>query len=291
MIKKEITQGLPKPLLNLAIFTSRLFRSFEFLFSKVGFWKYNFYNFRELVLGDRDFIVRYGNLKFHSFGREILCERNDLTYSKLRGCDNVLDLGGYNGDTALFLSEFENKKIYVFEPEKKKFEFIKKNIALNQKGKVVFPYNYAAVASELMEMEIFHGSSYDVASSAYSSEGKSEIVKCMHISDILKLADFDGLKCDIEGGEWEIIEWLIENNRLLDFKKVIFELHFSKRRENWDLGFKELIGYLKKREASYSFMKCEGGERIRDIKDTIDMVLGKKYNGDNFSLMLYFEGT
>jgi len=104
MDKKKISKILPTRILGAAIFMSRFLRSPKFTFTKIGFFKYNYYNFKELILDQTDFLVTYGDLKFYNFGREILNEKNEDTYSLINGCKNVLDLGGYNGDTAIFLS-------------------------------------------------------------------------------------------------------------------------------------------------------------------------------------------
>lgn len=280
MTKKVILIGKKykkNMLYNFVTFFYRfIFVNPSYVFRDLGFWGKTKLDLM-YKLGVRIEYIK--TRQFKIFGDSALWVLYENGYSQLSGCKNVLDLGGYIGDSALELSR-RNKKVYVFEPEKRKFSYILKNIKVNNLGKKIIPFNYAVVTNNDKKIKLYSRGGFEIdgAASTYAKDrDKYEEVRCMHIKKVLKLVEFDGLKCDIEGGEWPLIEYFIKNN--FDFKKGIFELHFGNKTKDYEVNvLKKFMAFLEKEEYKVFFYagSSENGVSIKKYLDS----LGKR----NFSI-------
>lgn len=145
-------------------------------------------------------------------------------YKRLHWLDHILDLGWYIWDSWLYLSKY-NKKVTVFESDPTVFIFLQKNLSSIDN---VDYYNKAVIAKE---RNIFITKNTLSRWTLLEKDDKNkETIKIntINISNILKENKFDWLKMDIEGWEYEIIEYLLENN-IFPFKKGFIELHFTSK--------------------------------------------------------------
>jgi len=278
-----MTEYKPNWIYKLIRFPYRvLFVNTKQLFKPIGFFqktKLDIYD----ITGREDCLVNYNKLKFHNHGWQILLEDNG--YELLSNLDCVLDLGGYIGDSALILSQ-RNKEVVVFEPEKDKFKWILINIRLNNLQSRIIPYNYAVVSDDVFSMNIHKKGNVGGRSSLikeFSLESdETEVVKCLNISKVMKLKEFDGLKCDIEGGEFSIINYFLKHEDKFKFKKGIIEFHLFKKEYQYNIIYK-FIQFLK--QNNYGFYFYNSNELNKKISPEIIL---NKIKKDYFSVMLYF---
>lgn len=133
----------------------------------------------------------------------------------------VLDVGGYKGEFAGDIFCKYNATLYVFEPIESFFKIIQKKFVNNQKVKV---YNFG-LAGKDEQMEI---SLTDNASSVFLKTEDSETIQLKSIVNFIKennIQFVDLIKINIEGGEYELLESLIENNLLSIFKNIQVQFH------------------------------------------------------------------
>jgi FkbM family methyltransferase len=133
----------------------------------------------------------------------------------------VLDIGGYKGEFAVDIFCKYNATIYVFEPIESFFKIIQKKFVNNPKIKV---YNFG-LAGKDEQMEI---SMTDNASSVFLKTEDSETIQLKSIVNFLQKNNIqfvDLIKINIEGGEYELLESLIENNLLSNFKNIQVQFH------------------------------------------------------------------
>lgn len=279
------------------LFYRILFFNPKYAFGPIGFFQKTKIDFYELI-GREQFIVNYEKLKFYNKGWEILGERNG--FERLTGLKNILDLGGFIGDSAVLLANQNNKKIFVFEPEKEKFKWIVKNIKLNKFGKKISAFNYAVVASNIKKIKFNKFGDFSPGSSVIKNEllNQTEIVNCINIKEIIKMGDFDGLKCDIEGGEFEIVEYFLKNPKKFKFKKGIIEWHLAKDNSKQKKILLNFLNYLKKENYSYFFYPLNKPFKRLNEKKELQNILQQKYKNSFYDAvnstyinMFYFEKT
>lgn len=125
----------------------------------------------------------------------------------------VVDLGGYVGESAIYFVRCGAKKVYAYEADKRLSQFASRNIKANKLSSKINFYNMFASGKPTHK------------------KGKIGFDK---IASMLKSNDAV-LKMDIEGGERNI---LFESNpkSILKFKYIIMEYHY---------GYKDLADKLK----------------------------------------------
>jgi FkbM family methyltransferase len=270
-----------------------LFINYQYTFGPIGFFqktKIDIYG----LFGREQFIVNYGKIKFHNKGWEILGEKNG--YERLTNLKNVLDLGGFIGDSAILLANQNNERIFVFEPEKEKFKWISKNIKLNNFDKKINAFNYAVVSNNIKKIKFNKFGDFSPGSSIIKHKllTQTEIVNCINIRNVIKMADFDGLKCDIEGGEFQIIEYFLTNPSKFKFGKGIIEWHFTRDNPKQNKILLDFLNYLKKRNYSFFFYPHNKPFNILDEKKEVQNIVQQKYEGSfydgiTYVNMFYFE--
>ncbi len=257
IIKKGLERVLPKNIYNLVLLAYIIgFINIRFLFKPFGFWNKTRFDIEKLFNIKLKRPVHIGEFVFCPEGAFLLYESfNVEPYRPLLTCSKVLNLGGFIGDSAIYLSR-KCKKVYVFEPEKEKFKIMSKNVHNNKLQNKIILFKFAAVGSSVKKIIINKNDSFDIDSSITHYNFKASLkeeVKCMHIKDILDIDHFDGLECDIEGAEWEIINFFLRENTW-SFNKAIFELHFSKEKFSEELIiFNKFLNFLKKKGKTVVF--------------------------------------
>jgi FkbM family methyltransferase len=138
----------------------------------------------------------------------------------------IIDVGSNIGISVLyFANKYPNAAVICFEPSDIANKFLKKNIIKNNLEKITF-YNYAAGQTE--RNTILYSNNY--------GETTATLIKPIHsinqTSEVIlkKLSSYitfevDLLKIDTEGSEFEILQDLIDNNKLDLVKNFIIEFH------------------------------------------------------------------
>ena len=131
----------------------------------------------------------------------------------------VFDIGSYDGDYFQILYNKYFCTIHAFEPVTSFYEK-----SLSSIPNKVLVNNYA-LGSNSEEFTIYLAGN---ASSAFSENGqKVTCKKASFISYVEKnnLTEIDLLKVNCEGGEYELLETIIENNWLPKIKNIIIQFH------------------------------------------------------------------
>jgi FkbM family methyltransferase len=179
--------------------------------------------------------------------------------------DTVFDVGAHNGEfIKLILNNFATNKIYSFEPSKKNFQILEKNINnLLSKRSQIFLNNFALGAkSERKEFKqmiesssstlsnINTNSKYFKRKNFFLNYGFKSKIFDQTIIDIKdgssflkeeKINKIDLLKIDTEGHEYFVIKGFGEN--LNKIKVIFFEHHYDQMIMK-DYTFSDIHKYL-----------------------------------------------
>ena len=151
-------------------------------------------------------------------GNSIRWQYDDLTESSL-----VLDLGGFKGEFASEINERYGCKVLVFEPHPVFFEECKKNLQGNSKIQV-FNYGIADVDAEFNLSDNKDASSFFIKSNSEQGflckvKSYSSIVKELGIKEV------DLIKINIEGGEYDLLDHILEQGFAPSIKNFQIQFH------------------------------------------------------------------
>jgi FkbM family methyltransferase len=287
-IVNKLKKNLPRPIYNLIKLPySLVFTNPKYAFGPIGFLQKTKLDIYELF-GKENYLIHYGNLKFYDEGWKMLLEKNG--YYRLNHLNNILDLGGFVGDSPIELTRHNNKKIFVFEPEKEKYRWLLKNIKLNKLEKSIMPYNSAVTAEGIKEMSIKKEGDFCGGSSFHDTSEFSDVetVSCVNIKDVMKLEDFDGFKCDIEGGEFQIIEYFLKNQKEFTFKKGAMEWHFFDKNEKNKNILLRFLKFLKDNDYNFFFYPQNKPKQILETKKELNKIFNDPNGAYPYTNMFYF---
>jgi FkbM family methyltransferase len=131
----------------------------------------------------------------------------------------VFDCGGWTGAFAKKINEMYGSTVYVFEPIKEHYDLIKK--IENDK---IIAFNYGVGAYTRKEVISIRADS----SSIFLPGEIKQIIDIRAMSEILddlKLDFVDLLGVNIEGGEYELLDKLIEDGSITKFDNVEIQFH------------------------------------------------------------------
>mgnify|MGYP000898482505 FL=1 len=182
---------------------------------------------------------------------------------------NIIDIGGHKGETLeFFLDNFNVNKIFVFEPNKELFEYIKKKF----NDKKIYLFNYGVgIKNEKKVLNI----TVDSASSTINNINKNteyfkrkkrllsfgskkfflgtQTIKVVNLSEFIlnKETKIDILKIDTEGYEFYILNGIHKP----DFRKIryiYFEHHYDLMIDK-KYKFRDINELLKRNNFSLKF--------------------------------------
>jgi len=174
---------------------------------------------------------------------------NISTYDKevkVENKDTVIDIGGHIGTFTIFAA-LKNKegKIFVFEPSKKNFRLLKKNIKQNKIGNVYI--ERVGIGAKRGKIRLYFGE-HSGAHSLYG-KGKYEEVKIITLEDVFKkykIRKCDFLKMDCEGCEFEVL-YNLKNSFFKKIDKITMECHESLFKGEKGKTVKEMEKFLRKK--------------------------------------------
>ncbi|WP_288622679.1 FkbM family methyltransferase [uncultured Brachyspira sp.] len=176
------------------------------------------YNNKIIKINEELFIYDKYILPKNHFEIEVFYDKSGMDYIKNINQvknKNIIDAGGYIGDSAIVFSDYTDKNVYSFEPFLQNYNLMLKTIELNKKNNII-PVNMA-LGSENKEISIYSNS--DTANSGLSIETKqSDInsfenkVKMVTLDSYVKENNIEvGLiKTDLEGFEQSFLKGAIE---------------------------------------------------------------------------------
>jgi|GEM_PF-1436769 len=154
-------------------------------------------------------------LFFESGGDNMLYDIDNITDKSI-----IFDVGSYDGEYSYEMNKIYNCKTYGFEPVSDLYS--KSNAKSNENIKF---FNFA-LGSTTKNIDMVVS---DNKSSVFLGTGELETVSQMNIIDViddLHLNHIDLIKLNIEGGEYDILNSLISNDKLSMFGNVLIQFHY-----------------------------------------------------------------
>ena len=161
----------------------------------------------------------------------------------LKHLNIFIDVGSHKGTyTDLIVNNFKTKKIYMFEPQRKIFQFIKKKYKNSKKIEI-----FNQTISNLNQMQKIYVNKHDLTTSLTKLNKENFYLKCkailfgvntsgminetynvrtIKLDDIIKvkkLKNIDLIKIDTEGHEYKVLQSLKKNIKKV--KIILIEFH------------------------------------------------------------------
>jgi FkbM family methyltransferase len=138
----------------------------------------------------------------------------------------VLDVGGFEGESAVFFWAMGAEKVVVYEPVLEHIKFIKENVLLN---KVNAEIHGEGIADKDGEITV----AYDQADNCFGLEREGltnkMTIKVRNIAKVIAESDAKVAKIDCEGAEISIVN--VPKNILRQLEYVMVEVHSSQIRQ------------------------------------------------------------
>ena len=133
----------------------------------------------------------------------------------------VIDAGGYKGEWAEEINQRYGCKVYIFEPVEKYYSIIEERFRNNSYVKIF----KKGVSNSNSKIKIFDS---EDSSSVYWGEGNSEEIELINFSNFLSeegINSVDLLKVNIEGGEYDLLEGIINRGDQTKIKNIQVQFH------------------------------------------------------------------
>jgi FkbM family methyltransferase len=148
-----------------------------------------------------------------------------IEYLKNKEIKSFMDIGGCTGEVSRILLEKIPSIEYgiIFEPNIENFNYIKKNINSN---KVVVENKAVYYGKEKINLSIKSEWKNVGSWSIYFNEKYPENsveVQCVTLDDYLEKLEYDFIKIDIEGSEFNLLE---NSNNIKNVKFIELEIHY-----------------------------------------------------------------
>lgn len=180
-------------------------------------------------LGEQDPLSR-AMLDLHYYRRpmvEFMCAMatnpDILTDADLDGSSVVLDVGAYVGDFAIPMRKRYGATVHAFEPAPDAFTELHARLG-DDPGALLHPYGLAGEDRRAtMALEGPGSTVYDAPGTFGTAA--VELRDIVTILDDLGLDDVDLLKVNIEGGEFELFDRLMDTDSLPRFRQISVQFH------------------------------------------------------------------
>ena len=139
----------------------------------------------------------------------------------------VFDLGGFKGNFASDLFARMPCNFYVFEPVKQNYLIIKKRFRFNNMIEV-FPFGLSnKTESTLIEIKGAGSSTFinDIDNKATNPREKVELVDIVEFINQKNISEIDLMKINIEGGEYDVLERLLDEDKVRNIKYLQIQFH------------------------------------------------------------------
>jgi FkbM family methyltransferase len=169
-----------------------------------------------------------------------LCEVNKAKWYAVDGDHNlrveydlgpdsvVYDIGGYEGDWAAEISSRYSSKVFVFEPVSKFVELLQKRLGKNP-GIKILPVGLGGRNEEMSIAVIEESSSvFRDQGNFQNKASEKEVIRLRAINEMmqeLNTPEIDLMKINIEGGEYDLLECLIEKGLVKNIKNLQIQFH------------------------------------------------------------------
>jgi FkbM family methyltransferase len=172
------------------------------------------------------FLVGYlkNNKKYRSYFRWLLANGDEkLRYNyNLNKESVVFDLGGYHGEFSEKINSKYGSKIYLFEPIEEFFKIAAQKLSAYPNVKC---FQFAIGVENKTD---YFNLAANETSSFSNQNARKEEVRIVHIGDFLseqKILKIDLIKINIEGGEYDILDYLLKNGLINRFVNLQIQFH------------------------------------------------------------------
>ena len=138
----------------------------------------------------------------------------------------VIDVGGYKGEWANEIFKKYRSNIIIFELHRPFHEQIRKRFAGNNKIRP-FPVGLGS-QTEQVNFSVAENSSSVFVNNETLNENKKELVQLQSVKEFLQeqhISHVDLIKINIEGGEYDLLEAIIQNNLTACFQNIQVQFH------------------------------------------------------------------
>ncbi|MGE7752397.1 FkbM family methyltransferase [Lysinibacillus fusiformis] len=145
-----------------------------------------------------------------------------LDYDDLNKDSIVIDLGGYMGQWTSDIYSKYNANVFVFEPIPEYCEFIKKRFEKNPKIKV---YECGLADRQYISKIYLNEDATTTFGDIDSPYYNVELIEYSNFMKTNNLNTIDLIKINIEGGEFDLLDSIIKNDDVKNFKHIQVQFH------------------------------------------------------------------
>ncbi|HEC43288.1 MAG TPA: FkbM family methyltransferase [Bacteroides sp.] len=229
----------------------RLFRSRKEITQKIFGYKVSAYSYRSFRILFREVFLDH---EYH------FISENHKPY--------IIDCGANIGMAVIYFKMlYPDSHIIAFEPSPHAFKMLEKNVTQNNLKNVTIVNS--ALSDHEGKMSFYMDQSKDSLSSSLNPErgGSDEVsVNVEKLSSYISDRNFDLIKIDVEGGEWGIVEDLIQSKMIKNTKKYLVEYHHRIRPSS--NRFAKFLQYFEENGFTYNLKT-----RYNNIGDFHDIFL------------------
>lgn len=177
--------------------------------------------------------LHYYRPSFYGFIRANI-EKPDILYdAPIKQGAVVMDVGGYIGEWAEKIQTRYNARIFSFELDPSTLPRLQKRFASNPNVQCL-DYGLGGQDCTLSLKQKDMGSTlYDKAGDDHAASVTVQVRDIVKVMDELQLSNVDLLKLNIEGGEYDVLERLLESGKIRDVDCLMVQFHEWLDNANW----------------------------------------------------------
>ncbi len=200
-------------------------------------------NYKKKLWNDKYIFLHYDSFQsmWIMYNWIVDWEEFNLIQNFVKKDDYCLDVGANMGFYTIWFSKFCNN-VFSFEPNKKNFDRLSANIALNKKLNI-YPYQFAVGD---FETEVSFTKNLDGQNHiSLDKNDQLELVKCKRLDNILKEQNIDSvhyIKIDVEGFELGVLKGL--GDYFSNKKISIIQIEINDSISNSSSTINDLINFI-----------------------------------------------
>jgi FkbM family methyltransferase len=137
----------------------------------------------------------------------------------------VFDVGGYRGEWAKPMKDLYNPYLHIFEPDRTSLAQLRKLYG-NDPKVVIHPFGLAGSDRKALLRHAFMGSTIFESSPAKGTQTSEIALRDVRgVMDELAIPEVDLVKINIEGGEYELLDRMIETGLHRRCKRIRIQFH------------------------------------------------------------------
>ena len=147
-----------------------------------------------------------------------------ITFEHLGENSIVIDLGGWKGEWASDIFSRYMSYVYVFEPVKSYADFIEDRFKFNSK---IRAFSFG-LGSKEDRLKMFIGQEGSSVFANSNTSGEIQDIKIVRFDSFLteeNLGNIDVLKINIEGGEYELLEYIVKEDLQQNIDTLLVQFH------------------------------------------------------------------